>query len=67
MVLLRNGHRNGSRRLSRACTARFSSRIRRNATFAAVTREQDGYVAGDSRLLKIRIAAHRRHRHHHRG
>ncbi len=55
VVLLRNGHRNGSRRLSRACTARFSSRIRRNATFAAVTREQDGYVAGDSRLLKMRI------------
>jgi hypothetical protein len=63
VVLLRNGHRHGSRGLSRACTARFSSRLRRNATFAAVTHEEDGYQAGASRLLKIRIAPHRRHRH----
>ncbi len=57
--LLRNGHANGSRFLSRACTARFVPRIRRGTSFAAVVFAQRGYAEGKSRRLKIRIA----HRH----
>ena len=61
--LIRNGHANGSRYLSRACTARFSPKIRRGTTFVAVTREAKGYLAARSRHLKIRLA----HRHRHRS
>ena len=57
--LLRNGHRNGSRALSRACTAQFSRRIGRGTRFAAFTHESDDYLAAKSRRLTIRIA-HRR-------
>jgi hypothetical protein len=59
--LLRNGKPNGSRFLSRACTARFVPQIRHGTTFAAVTFAQRGYAAAESRRLKIRIARHRRH------
>jgi hypothetical protein len=59
--LLRNGRVNGSRYLSRACTARFLPRIRRGTTFAARIREGRGYMAGNSRRLTIRLS-HRRHR-----
>lgn len=64
IALLRNGRRNGSKFLSRACTARFMRRVRRGTTFAAFTYAEDGYQAADSRKLRIRIkprrAAHRR-------
>ncbi|HYJ22636.1 MAG TPA: hypothetical protein VEW07_11520, partial [Solirubrobacterales bacterium] len=60
--LLRNGRVNGSRYLSRACTARFLSRIRRGTTFAASIREGRGYEPASSRRLTIRLAQHRRHR-----
>jgi hypothetical protein len=58
VTLLRNGRRNGSRFLSRACTARFLPQVRRGTTFAAFTHEDriDNYLAGKSRKLKIRIA-----------
>jgi hypothetical protein len=59
--LLRNGHRNGSRFLSRACTARFLPKIRGGTTFVAATHEGRGYQAGRSRHLTIRLA-HRKHR-----
>ena len=59
--LLRNGHPNGSRFLSRACTGRFLPRVRRGTTFTAVTREYRDYLAGSSRHLKIRLAHRRRH------
>ena len=55
VALFRNGHRNGSRFLSRACTARFLRRVHRNATFAAVIHASSDYVAGSSRALKIKI------------
>lgn len=58
--LLRNGHPNGSRYLSRACTARFMPRVRRGATFTAVTRADREYLSGKSRHLTIRLA--KRHR-----
>ena len=58
--LLRNGRLNGSRYLSRACTARFLPRIRRGTTFAATIREGRGYDPRKSRRLTIRLA-HRRH------
>jgi hypothetical protein len=57
--LLRNGRANGSRYLSRACTARFLPRIHQGTTFTAVTREEGGYLPGRSRHLTIRLA----HRH----
>jgi glucose/arabinose dehydrogenase len=60
VVLLRNGHRNGSRFLSRACTARFLRRVHRNTDFAAATYQDSDYLAGKSRRLKIRIES--RHR-----
>jgi hypothetical protein len=60
--LLRNGRVNGSRYLSRACTARFLPRVRRGTTFAAKIREGRGYEAGVSRRLTIRLA-HRKHHH----
>jgi glucose/arabinose dehydrogenase len=60
--LLRNGHRNGSRFLSRACTARFLRKIRRGTTFVAATHEGRGYLPGRSRHLTIRLAHRKRHR-----
>jgi hypothetical protein len=58
VALLRNGRRNGTRFLSRACTARFAPRIGRGTTFAAFTYEDqaDNYLAGKSRKLTIRLA-----------
>ena len=61
--LLKNGHSNGSRYLSRACTARFLPRIHSGTSFAATIREGRGYMPAKSRQLTIRLA-HRRHRHH---
>jgi hypothetical protein len=61
VALLRNGHGNGSRALSRACTAQFSRRIGRGTRFAAFTRESDEYVGAKSRQLTVRIAHRRRH------
>jgi hypothetical protein len=60
--LLRNGRPNGSRYLSRACTARFLPRIRQGTTFTAVTRADRDYLAGKSRHLTIRLAKRHRHR-----
>jgi len=60
--LLRNGHANGTRFLSRACTARFMPRVRRGTTFAAATTSERGYLPGQSRRLTIRLA-HKHHRH----
>ena len=59
VALLRNGYRNGSRFLSRACTARFLRRVHRNTTFAAITYASDDYLAGDSRPLRIKIKPRR--------
>jgi hypothetical protein len=60
--LLRNGHADGSRTLSRACTARFTPRIRRGTAFAAITHAGRGYLAGSSRKLTIRPEVRRRRR-----
>jgi hypothetical protein len=57
--LLRNGHRNGAKSLSRACTARFFPQIRRGTRFAAFTYANDEYLAGKSRRLTIKLAHHR--------
>lgn len=62
--LLRNGRSNGSRYLSRACTARFLPRIRQGTTFTAVTRADRDYQAGKSRHLTIHLAK-RQHRSRH--
>lgn len=58
--LLRNGRPNGTRYLSRACTARFLPRIRGGTSFIAVTRTSREYEAGRSRHLMIRLAHRRR-------
>jgi len=58
--LLRNGRPNGTKFLSRACTARFLPRVRRGTTFAAFVHQNDGYLAGESRRVKIRPVPHRR-------
>lgn len=58
--LLRNGRRNGTRFLSRACTAHFLRRVFRNTTFAAFTYQERDYLSGKSRKLRIRVT--RRHR-----
>jgi hypothetical protein len=55
VALFRNGRRNGSKFLSRACTAHFLRRVHRNTTFAGVTYANDQYLGADSRSLKIRI------------
>jgi Glucose / Sorbosone dehydrogenase len=60
VALRRNGRPFGTRYLSRACTARFTPRIRRGTTFVAFTHEQSGYLPGESRRLKIRLAPRRR-------
>ncbi len=60
VALLRNGNRNGSKFLSRACTARFLRRIHRNTTFAAITYPSESYLAGDSRPLRIKIKPRQR-------
>ncbi len=62
VALLRNGRPNGSRYLNRACTARFTPRIRRGGTFVAFVHEQSGYQHGASRRVKIRIAPRQRRR-----
>ena len=54
--LRRNGRPRGSRYLNRACTARFTPRIRAAAGFVAATREERGYLAGESRRLQIHLA-----------
>jgi Glucose / Sorbosone dehydrogenase len=59
--LLRNGRPNGTRALSRACTARFLPRVHGGTTFSAVTRADREFVAGKSRKLTIRLAPPRRH------
>jgi Glucose / Sorbosone dehydrogenase len=61
--LLRTGHANGTRFLSRACTARFVPQIHRGTKFVATVREESGYLPGKSRRLTIRLAHHRHHRH----
>jgi hypothetical protein len=58
--LLRNGAPNGTRYLSRACTARFVRHIAGDASFAALTPEQGTYLPGRSRQLTIRLAQPRR-------
>jgi hypothetical protein len=60
VALRRNGRRNGSKFLSRACTARFLRRVSRNTAFAATTFAEDTYLAGDSRRLRIKIKPRRR-------
>ncbi len=61
VALLRNGRRNGSKFLSRACTARFLRRVHRNTRFLAITYADGDYAAGESRRLQIRVVP-RRHR-----
>jgi hypothetical protein len=56
LQLLRSGSPNGSRSLSRACTARFVRRVRSDTGFAVLSRERDAYLPGRSRQLTIRIA-----------
>jgi hypothetical protein len=64
IALLRDGHASGSKYLSRACTARFASRVRRGTTFTAFTREERGFLPGRSRQLTIRLRP-APHRHGH--
>jgi len=59
--LLRDGRPNGTRALSRACTARFLPRVHRGTTFTAVTRTDREFVGGKSRKLTIRLARPRKH------
>ena len=54
--LQRNGSANGSRFLSRACTARFVRRVRGDTAFVATIREGGAYLPGRSRQLTIRLA-----------
>jgi len=60
VALQRNGHRNGSKFLSRACTARFLRRVYRNTVFGAVTYADEAYLAGDSRQLRVKVKPRRR-------
>ena len=60
VALLRNGHRNGAKFLSRACTARFLRRVHRNTVFTAATFADEEYQAGDSRHLRVRVVPRRR-------
>lgn len=59
VALQRNGRRNGSKFLSRACTARFLRRVNRNTTFTATTFAGQEYEAGESRKLRIRVVPRR--------
>jgi hypothetical protein len=54
--LLRDGRPNGTKYLSRACTARFLPRVRRGTTFSAATRSDREFLAGKSRKLTVRLA-----------
>lgn len=60
VALQRNGRRNGSKFLSRACTARFLRRVSRNTVFNATTFADQEYAAGDSRRLRIKVVPRRR-------
>ncbi len=57
--LRRDGRPHGSRHLDRACSARFTPRIRGAAGFLAATREERGYLAGESRRLRIHLTRRR--------
>jgi len=59
VALLRNGSRNGAKFLSRACTARFLRRVHRGTTFAASTHQENEFLSGESRRLRIRLAPRR--------
>ncbi len=62
--LLRGGRSNGSRFLSRACTARFHPRVRRRTVFRATLLpegESSDFLFAESRRLTIKID-HRRRR-----
>ncbi len=63
VTLLRNGRRNGSHYLDRACTARFLPRVSSAANFKAVIRDEGGYPAAESRQLRIKPAKQKPHRH----
>jgi Glucose / Sorbosone dehydrogenase len=60
VALHRNGRRNGSKFLSRACTARFLRRVHRNTVFTATTFADEAYEAGDSRRLRVKVIPRRR-------
>jgi hypothetical protein len=60
VALHRNGRRNGSKFLSRACTARFLRRVHRNTVFTATTFADQKYAAGDSRRLRVKVIPRRR-------
>jgi hypothetical protein len=55
VVLLRGKARLGSRRLDRACTARFLPRVSRRVKFRAEVRADSTFAAASSRQLGIRI------------
>ncbi|MGE4122166.1 MAG: sorbosone dehydrogenase family protein [Solirubrobacterales bacterium] len=53
--LLRGRARLGSRRLDRACTARFLPRVRHRMKFRAEIGADETYLAGSSRQLGVRV------------
>ena len=61
--LFRGRHSVGSRRLSRACTARFRPRIRHRSRFRSRIGAGDGFETATSRRLTIKPAKVRHHRH----
>jgi hypothetical protein len=65
VTLLRNGHRNGTHFIDRACTARFLPRVNGATSFRAAIREEGGYAAAESRQIRIKLS-HRRPRRHRR-
>jgi Glucose / Sorbosone dehydrogenase len=58
VALQHDGRRNGSKFLSRACTARFLRRVHRNSAFAAITYQDGDYLSGSSRVLRVRVKPH---------
>jgi hypothetical protein len=59
--LLRDGRPNGSKYVSRACTARFHPRVRRRTVFTAeLVPADEQFLPAESRLLTIKIDRRRR-------
>jgi hypothetical protein len=62
--LYRGGFHIGTRHLDRACTARFRQKIGRPWNFRVTIADDDTFEAATSRLLKIKLAHHKRHPRH---
>jgi glucose/arabinose dehydrogenase len=67
VTLWRGRAKIATKRLDRACVVRFRPRITRRSAFRARVEEDESYLSGVSRALKVKVAHHKRHAKHRRA